>query len=155
MSNSSSPNATDRIVAQSSRRQRERAQIPVPRNATIIEGTTKAIQNMSMSDASLEAPEIETKEPSTEVSSATNIPQELDLEKGTTIRLQRSIFRETKLDGVDKDYNRDTFFEAAWLTLKDYPEVQEIVIAEAQRRSILRRQVGRTKAAKTMGQKVM
>ena len=153
MKNIPSSNATDRIVAQSSRRQRERAQIPIPRSATIIENSlelTPIDSNNEPQDKVLDTTPVENPEI---IPSKASIPQELDLENGTTIRLQRSVFRETKLDGVEKDYNRDTFFESAWIILKDHPDIQEKVIAEAQRRSILRRQLGRTRAAKTMGKK--
>ncbi len=138
MSNPSTSNAADRIVAQSSRRQRERAQVPTPRSASIIE-TSIAILT-----------EHETIEAST--TEEIRVSPELDLEKGTTIRLQRTIFRETKLDGAANDYNRDTYFEAAWLILKAHPEIQAQVIEEAKRRSILRRKTGRNRAAQTMGQ---
>lgn len=155
MPDSPSSNATDRIVAQSSRRQRERAQIPVPRTASIIETSTSLVQEDFKTELNLDSPILSSTDSPTIETRPIEIPEELDLENGTTIRLQRSVFRETKLDGADKDYNRDTFFEAAWLILNDYPEVQKQVIAEAQRRSTLRRQLGRTRAAKTMGQKVM
>jgi hypothetical protein len=137
MSNPSTSNATDRIVAQSSRRQRERAQVPTPRSASIIESPTAILPEHETIDAS---------------ATGERVSPELDLEKGTTIRLQRTIFRETKLDGAANDYNRDTYFEAAWLILKAHPEIQAQVIEEAKRRSILRRKTGRNRAAQTMGQ---
>jgi hypothetical protein len=155
MSDPSSANATDRIVAQSSRRQRERAQIPIPRNAAIIETSTSLNQGDSKNDINSDLADFISDTSPISETRLIEIPDELNLENGTTIRLQRSVFRETKLDGADKDYNRDTFFEAAWLILKDHPEVQKQVIAEAQRRSTLRRQLGRTRAAKTMGNKAI
>jgi hypothetical protein len=137
MSDPSTPNATDRIVAQSARRQRERAQVPTPRSAAIIEtATVDLTESEALTSSNVE--EI-------------RVDPELDLEKGTTIRLQRTIFNETKLDGVVNNYNRDTYFEAAWIILKAHPEIQSQVIEEAKRRSILRRKAGRNRAAQTMG----
>lgn len=143
-----SSNASDRIIERSSRRQR--AQVPVPRAASIVEPSTQAPHKSLTEPEHYTEPKHFLKKSSTQNS----VPQELELEKGTTIRLERTVFRETKLDGVDKDYNRDTFLEAAWLVLKDYPEIKDKVIQEAQRRSVLRREYGRTRAALTMGQRV-
>lgn len=157
MSNTSNSNAADRIVAQSNRRQRERAQVPTPRSASIIETAVNSLSDDESSklevtaNSRLSALTNSSPEPQVGKLEADILP-ELDLEKGTTIRLQRTVFRETKLDGADKDYNRDTFFEAAWSILKDFPEIQQRVIHEAQRRSILRRKLGRNRAAKTMGE---
>lgn len=151
MSQPYSSNATDRIVEQSVRRQR--AQVPVPRAASIVEPSTPTSQPAN----TLPEPKILSEPTHLADSRSTHspIPPELELEKGTTIRLEHTVFKETKLDGADKDYNRDTFLEAAWLILKDYPEIKDKVIHEAQRRSVLRRQYGRTRAGLTMGQRAV
>ena len=101
-------------------------------------------------------PELNTSEsislPTSNKDYISSLPEELNVSKGTTIRLQADVRQQLNIDTAAKSYTIETFVEASWLLLQDYPELLEAVITEAQRRCSLRKQYGRVKAAQTFSE---
>jgi len=91
--------------------------------------------------------------PSKNASGKAQLPDELDIASNTTIRLQRQIHDETRVHSITHGYTRETFLEAAWLKLQQHPDLLQQVVSEAKRRATLRRERGRTKAAKTFSKR--
>lgn len=159
----SQASATNRIVRQSQER-RQRAKIPIPRTASLVENAysseypTEQVNDTGRLRVSPVSP---TPDPTIQepINSPpgnddhiSTLPEELKVSKGTTIRLQADVRQQLNIDIAAKSYTIETFVEAAWLQLQEYPELLEAVIAEAQRRCSLRKQYGRVKAAQTFSE---
>ena len=155
----SQASATNRIVRQSQER-RQRAKIPIPRTVSLVENAYSTEQandtgRLRVSPVS-PTPNPTIQEPINSPPGnddhISTLPEELKVSKGTTIRLQADVRQQLNIDIAAKSYTIETFVEAAWLQLQEYPELLEAVIAEAQRRCSLRKQYGRVKAAQTFSE---
>lgn len=159
----SQTSATNRIVRQSQER-RQRAKIPIPRTVSLVENAFSGEHPTEQAnDTGLLAASPASPTPESTIQGSTNplpsnedhissLPEELKVSKGTTIRLQADVRQQLNIDTAAKSYTIETFVEAAWLQLQEYPELLEAVILEAQRRCSLRKQYGRVKAAQTFSE---
>ncbi len=160
----SQANATNRIVRQSQER-RQRAKIPIPRPVSLVENAFSAAYPSEqanntglLADSSTPSStsELNTSEsispPTSNKDYISSLPEELNISKGTTIRLQADVRQQLNIDTAAKSYTIETFVEASWLLLQDHPELLEAIITEAQRRCSLRKQYGRVKAAQTFSE---
>lgn len=159
----SQTSATNRIVRQRQER-RQRAKIPIPRTVSLVENafsleypSEQANDTELLTGSSASAtPELTASEsisrPASNKDYISSLPEELNISKGTTIRLQVDVRQQLNIDIAAKSYTIETFVEAAWLLLQDHPDLLEAVIAEAQRRCFLRKQYGRVKAAQTFSE---
>lgn len=158
----SQTNATNRIVRQSQER-RQRAKIPIPRSVSLVENafsaeypSEQANNTELLATSSTSTPELDTSEsispPISNKDYISSLPEELNVSKGTTIRLQADVRQQLNIDTAAKSYTIETFVEASWLLLQDHPELLKAVIAESQRRCSLRKQYGRVKAAQTFSE---
>lgn len=66
------------------------------------------------------------------------------------LRIETKINAAIQAVCTERKISRDTFVEAAWLTLAEYPDVLEEVIAVAQKRYLQRKARGTAKRAKSM-----
>ena len=147
----SQTNATNRIVRQSQER-RQRAKIPIPRPVSLVENAFSATYpseqanntELLATSSTSSTPESDTSEsispPTSNKDYISSPPEELNISKGTTIRLQADVRHQLNIDIAAKSYTIETFVEASWLLLQDHPELLEAVITEAQRRCSLRKQ---------------
>lgn len=159
----SQTSATNRIVRQSQER-RQRAKIPIPRTVSLVENAFSDEHSIEQAnDIELLPVSPVSSTPDSTIPGSTNppgsnedhissLPEELKVSKGTTIRLQADVRQQLNIDTAVKSYTIETFVEAAWLQLQEHPELLEAVISEAQRRSSLRKQYGRVKAAQTFSE---
>ena len=159
----SQTNATNRIVRQSQER-RQRAKIPIPRPVSLVESAFSAEYPSEQANntellatpSTSSTPKLDTSEsispPTSNKDCISSLPEELNISKGTTIRLQADVRHQLNIDTAAKSYTIETFVEASWLLFQDHPELLKAVIAEAQRRCSLRKQYGRVKAAQTFSE---